>query len=179
MTLMIGCSAWKIKPRLPPLKWHDDLLHTKEPLNTSFPILFLGNTHDPVTPLRSAIKMSQRFARAGLVEVQVEGHCTLAAVSLCAIKKIREYLDKGHVPAPPRLDQDFSLDGPLSGVWEKCAPDERPWKPFGSDAVQGLDVEEHDALEAWREVQANSDEVLMHGVPPMKVRFPQGCKHRF
>jgi len=161
---MTGCAYWEIEAKLPPLKdWAETLLHGKDRINTSWPILFVGNTNDPVTPLRSAVKMSRKFANAGLFEVQIEGHCSISALSICAIKKIREYLLFGKVP-----DLGRTADG---GGWETCAGDERPWKRFGSLRREGLTAAEAEMVEAWRGLQAASEEVTRH-LPRGKLLMP-------
>jgi TAP-like protein len=176
ISIVLGCSYLQIKPEYPPIEWRGPLLHGKEPINTSYPIMFIGNTHDPVTPLRQALKMSQRFANAGLLELKAEGHCTLAAVSFCAIKKIQDYLNRGIVPDPPRLERDADWDRPLAaGEWEKCPVDEWPWKPFGSADEVGVASEfssaELKVMAAWKEVQAKSEEIARRMTPPSKLHF--------
>lgn len=60
------------------MNWDDHPAHKSKPIKTSFPLLFLSNTLDPVTPLSAAIKMSQKFVDAGLVEQKAMGHCTIS-----------------------------------------------------------------------------------------------------
>ncbi|KAF8593652.1 hypothetical protein BDV93DRAFT_221532, partial [Ceratobasidium sp. AG-I] len=67
---------------------------------TRFPILFLSQDADPVTPLSSAVKMSRGFGNesATLLIQQGYGHCTDANPSLCTLKSVRDYFVDGKVP---------------------------------------------------------------------------------
>ncbi|CAI0648426.1 unnamed protein product [Colletotrichum noveboracense] len=160
MSIMMSCEGWDIEARFPSPDW-DANLHSPDPVNTSFPILFVGNTHDPVTPLGSAVDMSQNFVNAGVFELQTEGHCTLASVSVCAVTKIRDYLQKGVVPPHPAV----AADGTLSG-WDKCKSDEWPWKPFTANAA--MHAEDLHVLQAFRDVHAEITRLL---TPPTKVHL--------
>lgn len=70
---MIGCDSWAITPRDPPMRWDDHPAHKQKPINTSFPVLFVGNSYDPVTPLKAAVKMANKFVDSGLIEQKSEG----------------------------------------------------------------------------------------------------------
>lgn len=68
--------------------------------NTSHPLLFLGNSADPVTPLRNAIKHAKGFEGAVALEQKSPGHCTLAAHSRCTEGFVRGYFQNGEMPPP-------------------------------------------------------------------------------
>jgi hypothetical protein len=152
MTLMIGCDSWSIPATDPPMRWDDHPAHKPKPIKTSFPLLFLSNSQDPVTPLKAGVKMARKFVDAGLVEQHGAGHCSLAAASFCTLMKVRAYLMEGKVPAPPEW-------GPKGreiedGKWDRCARDDWPWKnrmatwkakePLEKDAS-----EEERVMRAW------------------------------
>jgi hypothetical protein len=151
MGLMLGCDSWDISPRDPPMRWDDHPAHKQKPINTSFPVLFIGNTYDPVTPLKAAVKMANKFVDSGLIEQNSEGHCSVAVVSICTIKKIRAYFTEGKVP---------NHSGNVSwadGNWEVCEADEWPWHPFDGEAMLAASEEDTTAnvesLNAFKEMQ--------------------------
>ncbi|GAA6058896.1 hypothetical protein JCM10212_002848 [Sporobolomyces blumeae] len=67
---------------------------------TSFPIVFLSLTADPVTPLSSAQRMVERFGpeSATLLVQNGFGHCSVAHPSTCTAKTVRAYFLDGEVP---------------------------------------------------------------------------------
>ncbi|KIM23795.1 hypothetical protein M408DRAFT_332157 [Serendipita vermifera MAFF 305830] len=87
--LRLYCVGWKVKPKNP---WQGPVGG-----NTSFPLLLIGNTEDPVTPF--AKKMSHEFTDSVVLMQESAGHCSLAAVSLCTAKAIRAYFREGVLPA--------------------------------------------------------------------------------
>ncbi len=135
------------------MRWNDHPIHVPKPINTSFPILFLSNTHDPVTPLAAGLKMSAKFPSSGFVEQKSMGHCSISAVSVCTIMKLRGYFRHGEVPGHPGAVVD--------GEWEKCEADEWPWHPFegkwpdfvAARGEEGLSAAEVEAVGAAKELQ--------------------------
>ncbi|KAI0702271.1 Alpha/Beta hydrolase protein [Cytidiella melzeri] len=87
------CSNWKVRPRYRFTGPYGG--------NTSFPLLIIGNTADPVTPLASAHAVARDFNGSSVVLTQNSaGHCSLAAPSLCTAKAIGEYFREGKLPEP-------------------------------------------------------------------------------
>ncbi|KAJ1329501.1 alpha/beta hydrolase [Microdochium nivale] len=119
--LMMGCNHWPIEARDPPMRWDDHPAYKQKPIVTSFPVLFLSNSLDPVTPLYAALKMTRKFANASIVEQDAEGHCTISCVSSCTVLHIRRYLLDGVLPPQPRFD------GADDGNWAKCVCEYKPW----------------------------------------------------
>ncbi|KAH8809618.1 TAP-like protein-domain-containing protein [Flagelloscypha sp. PMI_526] len=78
--------------------------------NTSFPILFISNTADPVTPLLSAKKIQKRFGSSALLTQNSPGHCSLSAPSICTAKIVREYMTEGKLPEEGTVCQ---VDSPI------------------------------------------------------------------
>ncbi|KAJ7858726.1 TAP-like protein-domain-containing protein [Mycena leptocephala] len=89
-SLRIMCSGWPDIPKK----------HFQGPVtgNTSFPMLIIGNTADPITPLWTAKKMSKAFPDSIVLTQDCPGHTSLAAPSPCTWGYIREYFYNGTLP---------------------------------------------------------------------------------
>lgn len=89
------CEGINAKPA-----WRPSLTFEKQEwANTSFPLLIIGNTHDPATPLANAERVSSELFPGSVVLLHdSEGHCSHANPSLCTAKVIREYFQTGTLP---------------------------------------------------------------------------------
>ncbi|KAL8278961.1 hypothetical protein RQP46_008630 [Phenoliferia psychrophenolica] len=67
---------------------------------TKFPIIFLSNTADPVTPLKSGRHMAEVFGpkSAALLIQDSFGHCSSSTPSTCTARVLRDYFNNGIVP---------------------------------------------------------------------------------
>ncbi|KAK6855776.1 hypothetical protein PG995_007927 [Apiospora arundinis] len=156
MGLMMGCNDWTIEAKDPPMDWDDHPARKPAPINTSFPLLFLTNHLDPVTPLYAAEKMTRRFSGASLIEqTDGMGHCTMACTSMCTIRHIRAYINEGKVPRVP----DFDSSDP-SKSWETCECHEKPWNSVVPLNAAGLEGQ-----------KLNGDESLLEGLSVDEVHM--------
>jgi hypothetical protein len=89
-TVTLPCSNYELRP-----VWEFD---SEIAAATSHPMLFLSNTRDPVTPLRSARRMATKFPGAVVFGQDADGHCTISQPSTCVAKGIREYFQSGKLP---------------------------------------------------------------------------------
>jgi len=88
--LHAACSGWKVKGKE---RFRGTFNH-----KTSHPLLLIGNTADPVTPLWSAHKMSKGFEGSVVLTQNSSGHCSISGTSLCTHKAIRAYFQNGTLP---------------------------------------------------------------------------------
>ena len=65
---------------------------------TPAPVLVVGNTYDPATPLASSVRMAQELADGRLLIVNGFGHTVLINPSRCAQDHIAAYLIDGRLP---------------------------------------------------------------------------------
>ncbi|KAL4912860.1 hypothetical protein BDW62DRAFT_214674 [Aspergillus aurantiobrunneus] len=110
----LGCAGWSVKP-----KWK-----MPGPIggNTSYPLLFVNNILDPVTPLR-----------------RHEAHCTLAAPSTCISQSIRKYFQTGQLPAAGTV-----CDADLKPIMD--TPKRQDKKPLDETALDQALLEEAQRL---------------------------------
>ncbi|KZT32331.1 hypothetical protein SISSUDRAFT_552490 [Sistotremastrum suecicum HHB10207 ss-3] len=131
MRLHTGCVGWRIRPAE---RYSGPFVG-----NTSFPLLFIGNTADPVTPLWAANKMSKGFKDAALLTQNSPGHCSLSSTSLCTAQHVRAYFRDGKLPSNGTVcessDHVFLPDNTTSSVdMEKLSVEDR--ELYG--AISGL-----------------------------------------
>ncbi|KAK6954707.1 hypothetical protein Daesc_004675 [Daldinia eschscholtzii] len=170
--LNLGCSGWEIESKDPPMRWDDHPIHKPKAIETSFPVLFLSNHLDPVTPLHYALKMTRKFSEASLIEQKAEGHCTVSCVSPCTLGHVRAYINDGVVPPVPKYGSNDE------GEWTTCECHEKPWtslnniavtsnsnsSPRGesqSELLTGKMAEELETMEASRHLRARIMEFTM------------------
>ncbi|KAL3482658.1 TAP-like protein-domain-containing protein [Aspergillus germanicus] len=67
---------------------------------TRHPMLIIGNTFDPATPLRSAQNVSASFEGSVVLEHGGFGHGSTSHGSACTINAIRNYFSNGTLPEP-------------------------------------------------------------------------------
>jgi len=112
--------------------------------NTSFPLLVIGNTMDPVTPLMAAKKASEGFANSVLLTVNTPGHCSPAGTSLAVSKHIRNYFRDGILPPKDtvcEIEDKFFEVGDRDGQAE--------------DKTSALSVEDRELLEVTKSLSRN------------------------
>ncbi|KAI0490676.1 Alpha/Beta hydrolase protein [Xylaria cf. heliscus] len=150
----LGCNGWEIERKNPPMRWGDHPVHKPALIETSFPILIISNTLDPVTPLGDALVMTRKFANASIVEQDGIGHCSLSCVSSCTIAHLRAYLNDGIVPPPPKFKSDSSNDG----QWPTCRCFDKPWASSSylaeEESMDGLQVD-RSHMRAYEEMRAH------------------------
>uniref|UniRef100_A0A093W186 Putative hydrolase n=2 Tax=Talaromyces marneffei PM1 TaxID=1077442 RepID=A0A093W186_TALMA len=89
-SVYLTCVGWQ-----PRAKWRVNGPYAG---NTSHPLMLVSTTLDPVTPLKSAKKMSSRFNGSIVLEQSSEGHTTGSGPSVCSAKAIRKYFQTGQLP---------------------------------------------------------------------------------
>ncbi|KND95170.1 Carboxylesterase A [Tolypocladium ophioglossoides CBS 100239] len=98
-----ACVGRTIKP-----KWRFTMDDIKA--DTDYPILYIGNMADNVTPLGSAYNNSAHFPSSAVLVQKSYGHCSLAAPSTCTARYIRAYFQDGTLPTSgTECEQDYEL----------------------------------------------------------------------
>jgi pimeloyl-ACP methyl ester carboxylesterase len=85
------CSSWRMRPA-----WR--FAGPVGAPNTSYPVVWMSNTRDPVTPLADAQAMAAAFPGSVLFGQDADGHATLAAPSRCIARGMRAYFQSGKLP---------------------------------------------------------------------------------
>ncbi|KAF7304011.1 AB hydrolase-1 domain-containing protein [Mycena indigotica] len=89
----VVCSGWKVYRE-------DRFKGPAKAANTSWPILFIANTADPVTPKAGALNTLANFPGSVLLTQDSPGHTSLAATSFCTLGYLAGYLANGSLPQP-------------------------------------------------------------------------------
>lgn len=137
-SIQLPCTAWKAQPHW---RYEGDFHST-----TAHPILFVGNTIDPVTPFRNAFTMASGFEGAGILHLDTEGHCSYATVSLCAGRAIREYFQTGKLPGKKGGLEDWDE---WKGVGGLCGTDRVPFDGYKKGEYPVMPEGERDE-EFWK-----------------------------
>ncbi|KAJ4287982.1 hypothetical protein N0V90_011997 [Kalmusia sp. IMI 367209] len=109
--LKMKCAAWTIRPLFS--FGRDENFYG----NTSHPILWISNTADPVTPLRSARAMSARYPGSTVLVQDSAGHCAMSTPTACTVSAIKTYFQTGALPKPDTV----------------CIPPSSPWSLNSTD----------------------------------------------
>ncbi|KAI0165228.1 alpha/beta-hydrolase [Hypoxylon sp. FL1284] len=96
------CQQWKIVPKE---RYTGDFN-----VKTKSPVLFIGNTFDGLTPLKSAKNVSSTFEGSALLTAEGYGHSSLAAPSACTLRTTTAYWADGSLPPEGKV---CKLDSPL------------------------------------------------------------------
>ncbi|KAJ7713376.1 Alpha/Beta hydrolase protein, partial [Mycena metata] len=93
-------------------------------LNTSFPLLVIGNTADPVTPIAGAKSTVDAFPGSALLTIDAPGHTSLGAPSTCFYGYLRQYFQNGTLPPQSTVCQpdDVLFPPPANAITEGVAP---------------------------------------------------------
>ncbi|KAF9544545.1 hypothetical protein CPC08DRAFT_716471 [Agrocybe pediades] len=146
--IRLTCVGW---PRFPKDHFQGPFI-----ANTSHPLLLIGNTADPVTPLWAAKKMSKGFEGSVVLTQNSPGHCSISGPSLCTVIHIREYFTSGKLPPPGTVcEVDSTPFSHLPGA-PRANKATAAQKVFDSQSVlEGANDEEDEMLQAIMELSRN------------------------
>lgn len=113
--------------------------------DTAYPILLIGNTADPVTPILHARRISTGFNNSIMLQQDSGGHCSIAATSFCTAKAIRDYFRDGTLP------KNGTVCGISNGIFPR-AP---------ADMVVPLSAEDQVVMHAWADIRDSFDVPLL------------------
>ncbi|KAF4622312.1 hypothetical protein D9613_009057 [Agrocybe pediades] len=154
-SIRLGCVGW---PRFPKDHFQGPFI-----ANTSHPLLLIGNTADPVTPLWAAKKMSKGFEGSVVLTQNSPGHCSISGPSLCTMIHIREYFTSGKLPPPGTVcEVDSTPFSRPPGAPRANKASSEAQKVFDSNlnssaqrALEGASEEEEKMLQAITELSRN------------------------
>ncbi|KAJ7440991.1 TAP-like protein-domain-containing protein [Mycena latifolia] len=138
----IRCSGWKVHRE-------GRFLGPMGASNTSFPLLVIGNTADPVTPISMARKTSAYFPGSVLLTLDAPGHTSIAAVSTCISIHMRQYFQNGILPDAGTV----------------CNADEELFPSTSGNITVKRSVQDRELLEALRQIRAAVYPVTLQDLP--------------
>ena len=93
----LPCRHWST---LPNERWEGSF----DNIDLDVPVLMIGNTYDPATPLKSAKRLAAQMGdSARLLEQRSYGHCSISTVSTCTWNATLNYLLNGDLPAQGKV----------------------------------------------------------------------------
>ncbi|KAI6782649.1 NEDD8-like protein (RubA) [Emericellopsis cladophorae] len=125
-------------------QWHMPAVERYEghfQFKPNFPILMVGNTHDPVTPLESARNLSKTIDDSHLIHQDSYGHGLLVQVGMCAAKAVRAYFVDGDLPQEKEVKCAVEVelfDGKFG--WEAVLPELTGKPANGTNTTVGARV---------------------------------------
>ncbi|KAF2232550.1 hypothetical protein EV356DRAFT_505069 [Viridothelium virens] len=93
VALNYTCAAWPGRPKYAYRGPFGSSANSSVP-----PMLFIGNTADPITPIYAARKMVARFSGARLLTNDMPGHSSEAVPNACTMAHGRAYMQTGTLP---------------------------------------------------------------------------------
>ncbi|KAI8964159.1 alpha/beta-hydrolase [Daldinia sp. FL1419] len=133
--LYAACAQWKIEPKE---RYTGDFN-----VKTKKPILFIGNTHDGLTPLVSAKNVSSTFEGSTVLTVDGYGHASLAAPSACTMKVTAKYWADGTLPPAGKVCDSVPVYSGLT--WEDVIKE-----VYGNTTTAAPSKRETPRLQAYR-----------------------------
>jgi pimeloyl-ACP methyl ester carboxylesterase len=96
-------------------------------VTTRRPVLLIGNTADPITPIASARNASAGYQGSVVLQHDSSGHCShLTQGSLCTARAIRAYFLEGVLPEPNTVCEvdvaPFTGSTGWNGIVEQLGP---------------------------------------------------------
>ncbi|KAI0466927.1 TAP-like protein-domain-containing protein [Xylaria cf. heliscus] len=87
---MLGCLGWSIKAT--------EVYSGPFGGDTKTPILFVGNTYDPIAPVTSALQAAQMYKDAEVITVDAVGHTSRVTENTCQKAKVNAYFQTTQLP---------------------------------------------------------------------------------
>ncbi|KAJ8129783.1 hypothetical protein O1611_g3847 [Lasiodiplodia mahajangana] len=87
---MLGCLGWSIEAT--------DVFSGPFGGDTATPILFVGNTYDPISPVSNALAAAPNYKNAQVVTVDATGHTSRVAGNSCQRAKVNAYFQTTQLP---------------------------------------------------------------------------------
>ncbi|RYC57340.1 hypothetical protein CHU98_g8869 [Xylaria longipes] len=87
---MLGCLSWSIKAA--------EAYSGPFGGDTQTPILFVGNTYDPVSPVTNALAAAPKYKDAQVVTVDATGHTSRMTDNTCQKPKVNAYFQTTQLP---------------------------------------------------------------------------------
>ncbi|THU90841.1 alpha/beta-hydrolase [Dendrothele bispora CBS 962.96] len=123
LQLMTFCSGWRVSP--------EGRFNGPVGGNTSFPLLIMGSTIDPITPLSGAKKTRSAFPGSALLQQDSVGHSALLTTSSnCTFQHLAAYFTNGTLPeegtiCPANTPPFGGVNNTASGISPRSFPSHR------------------------------------------------------